>query len=503
MPYPGVPKHLTAKMERCVARVMASGKNKSSAIGICHSSIVGKDHMSKNKYKKIRKPEEAEERGIALGLVGIEKQAEEPPEQVIEPESEVAPAEEKSYDDVPLPTFGATSFSELADAREAYEKSEQVSELTGDLHRLIDNIMWNSEITDKAAAVKSVVDEYTVLVAKPEKKSFLNRVVDFVKEKLNPPKIEKKDFSPFLIYKDAKGNFRYVAVVTNNYQDRDQDIITEEAHKEFMEFLDKNPDNAPELWIWHTPGTAHKSRADFWAYENGFVIYSGILTKEEAEAAERAKSGKEIGMSHGLNVLSRGQSPKLITQYRTFEISYLPLERASNPWTAWSIIQKEVEQMNEDKKKFLVQTLGAEVTEALIADTAKAKAVLDALGVESKETDVSQSQPQATPSIDEIVKAVSDKLGMEKLSELLVGVDATLTELKADNTNTKATLERLTKTDDEKIAEAVQVTPATQYMWLTKAMSQAEKTVVDETKPEDKTLIENTPTPSWVSQAIK
>lgn len=42
MPYPGVPSHLTQKMERCVSKVMATGKDKSSAIAICHGQIMGK-----------------------------------------------------------------------------------------------------------------------------------------------------------------------------------------------------------------------------------------------------------------------------------------------------------------------------------------------------------------------------------------------------------------------------------------------------------------------------
>jgi len=41
MPYPGVPEHLTEKMERCVQDVMAQGHDKSSAIAICKAAIVG------------------------------------------------------------------------------------------------------------------------------------------------------------------------------------------------------------------------------------------------------------------------------------------------------------------------------------------------------------------------------------------------------------------------------------------------------------------------------
>lgn len=40
MPYSNVPKSLWPKMERCVAKVKASGKGK-NAYAICYASIVG------------------------------------------------------------------------------------------------------------------------------------------------------------------------------------------------------------------------------------------------------------------------------------------------------------------------------------------------------------------------------------------------------------------------------------------------------------------------------
>lgn len=47
MPYPGIPEHLTDKMERCVNDVMEKqGKDKSAAIAICHRSIVGEKEKS-------------------------------------------------------------------------------------------------------------------------------------------------------------------------------------------------------------------------------------------------------------------------------------------------------------------------------------------------------------------------------------------------------------------------------------------------------------------------
>ena len=51
MPYPGVPKELTQKMDRCVSKVMKDGKSKDSAIALCKTSI-----MSQTTPEKKEKP---------------------------------------------------------------------------------------------------------------------------------------------------------------------------------------------------------------------------------------------------------------------------------------------------------------------------------------------------------------------------------------------------------------------------------------------------------------
>lgn len=63
MPYNGVPSDLTDKMDRCVRDVMKTGKDKSSAIAICHSQLVGskKGGEKKNKIMKDNKDQSSEE----------------------------------------------------------------------------------------------------------------------------------------------------------------------------------------------------------------------------------------------------------------------------------------------------------------------------------------------------------------------------------------------------------------------------------------------------------
>ena len=55
MPYPGVPKEKTPKMDRCVIKVMKTGKSKSSAIAICKTSIMSQQEPTEKEkpYKTV------------------------------------------------------------------------------------------------------------------------------------------------------------------------------------------------------------------------------------------------------------------------------------------------------------------------------------------------------------------------------------------------------------------------------------------------------------------
>ena len=194
--------------------------------------------------------------------------------------------------------------------------------------------------------------------------------------------------APFIITKDLSGNLRWLAVVSNNYRDRDNpaQIITEDAHKEFVAHLDSHPQDLPTLWHWHTPNTAW-GQTDFADYTNGFLVMSGTIDKgHESEAATIDTLGKDIGVSHGFKVLGLDPTHQHITQYRTFEVSPLPASRAANEWTNFTSITKEVQTMlTPEKRQHLTKLLGAERVAALESGTADAKALLDEIGIESKE----------------------------------------------------------------------------------------------------------------------
>jgi len=62
MPYPGIPKELTPKMDRCVRKVMKDGKSKSSAIAICRTSIMSQTEKTKEEKKPWKTVEGKEKR---------------------------------------------------------------------------------------------------------------------------------------------------------------------------------------------------------------------------------------------------------------------------------------------------------------------------------------------------------------------------------------------------------------------------------------------------------
>ena len=49
MPYSGINSKDVPKMDKCIKDVMAQGHDKSSAIAICHNSIVGNKKIDMNK----------------------------------------------------------------------------------------------------------------------------------------------------------------------------------------------------------------------------------------------------------------------------------------------------------------------------------------------------------------------------------------------------------------------------------------------------------------------
>lgn len=352
------------------------------------------------------------------------------------------------------PYGGSLSFDELDAYVETQEKVEHMESVTWQFRMIVENILTNSEVNfaEKSTMIQVAAEVYKMKLTEVDDKEA--GFIEKLKEIFTGNKKEEMPDSTMGVIQTKDGSYRWFGHYTNNYKDREGDIISEEAHKEFVGYLKSNPDRMPLFRSWHIPGTDREQEADFVDYFDGFMIASGPLTDKEAEHLEKAIAfdDGQTGMSHGMFVLQRDPaSPNVITRYRTFEVSDLPLANAANGFTGINV--KEVN-MTKDKLERLKASIGEEAANKVADQISDSKEVLEDLGVESKEEDVvveevseeaeevADEEKEITPDVKELAEAIAKELGLEELSEILKKQGEQIKEL--------------TKEEDEKIAEKIE-----------------------------------------------
>jgi len=398
-------------------------------------------------------------------------------------------------------SFGAISFEELDQIKQANEQADKLGEVSYQTETLVSNVMRNPEISDKPSA--------------------LSKIVDGLKKRLSSLMKSKKEVEPtssyFTLTKDKSGDYRWFSLVTNHFRDADNppEIFETKAHREFVEYID-NGGEYPELWLWHTPGT--KCGVSDWVdFDHGFLMASGTFDKDKLGVAEKLSKDKNLGVSHGYYFHYSRKDKSIIDWYRTFEISPLPSSAAANPYTGIEIIKQEAtKNMNANKRKFLVDKLGEDRVKELESLPAEMEKSLKGLGVEYKEANEHPVvNSKEIPFPDDPYLAAGDRvIGIKQISEAAVKafieseafktINNALTESKTKSetleiavTEISKALKELQKTDDEKIAMAI--APKSQASTLKRA-SESKDNLVD---PEgDEELTGSKAAPSWLGSAL-
>lgn len=200
--------------------------------------------------------------------------------------------------------------------------------------------------------------------------------------------MEMKEKTPtFGIKRLADGTARWFGWVTNRWEDREKDILAEKSHIEFKEYLDETG-FLPVLLKRHDFSTEHTNTPDWYDYSEGFFMYSGILTEKEADAVEEYQKevGEPLGMSHrfiGWPSNKKEQDGyRQFDIYRSFEVSYLPLSKAANPYTGF-ILEEKGTDMNFSQQ--LQKDLGEELLAQIRNKTIGAREALERKGINTKE----------------------------------------------------------------------------------------------------------------------
>jgi len=244
--------------------------------------------------------------------------------------------------------------------------------------------------------------------------NWFNVLVDKVKTALGQEQSQqsKTQVGPFMIYKGADGAYKWIARYSNNFLDKEQEIISADSHKRFVSLVDSGQASLPELWLWHNKdwkwGSAEWIAYDDTGNNTGFPIAGGTVDKGFEPLAKFLMSlpPESVGVSHGMPVSSikyDDNDSRVIVEHVTREISPLPATWAANDLTGFLVLSKDTEREEKmiDKKQELQDKWGlpagilgaVEETNKAQADAAQ-KEGLDSKSKDDPEQSEAQEQQE-------------------------------------------------------------------------------------------------------------
>jgi hypothetical protein len=379
---------------------------------------------------------------------------------------------------------GATSFTELEDIDRSGDAIEDLSSLHSVASAMIYNIMDYSPdkiptarkmLTEYFDMANAVLDEYDASKSetKEQRQSLVDKAKKFISEFKSKAKAKKKvadeedkptdeeedkkklpwmkkelSGSGIMVFKDANDKLRWFASYSNNFRDSDNpaEIIAKESHQNFVDMVDKGLADYPEVWHWHTPGSAW-GKADWVAFddENGISMASGTVYEgHEKEAIAIAEMDEPLAVSHGMpkpSIARSSEDPTVITRHITKEISDLPLWAAANKLTSFYVFQENDMAIPDNKKEYLRKVgLTDEAITNIESANAQKSAFASDNSIESKEAKVETEQTETTAEATaetvvetQEVKETStvnvnlvDKEFVTQLADVLAGLGARL-----------------------------------------------------------------------------
>lgn len=232
-----------------------------------------------------------------------------------------------------------------------------------------------------------------------------------VPENKIPPAVKKA----FSVWKSVDGQWRWFAVYSNNFRDRDNppEIISERSHKMFVDLVEKEIVPKPELWHWHIPGSKWGT-AEVVGYDNGFAWAAGVVDPGHEKEAEALSQMDDIRMSHGMpsRIIKRlTDDPTIINLHVSTELSDLPGDAAANELTEF-VVFEGVQKMTDAQKEYLTTAgLSEDEITALASGFASKEQAAVGAGVERKGVEAPPQDDKAKkpPVKDEDEEEEEDK----------------------------------------------------------------------------------------------
>ena len=208
------------------------------------------------------------------------------------------------------------------------------------------------------------------------------------------------------VFKDATGAWRWLAVSSTAFRDRDGEIVSTKALAADCDRADADGQYGPLRW-WHTPGL-DLGDCDFNALTGRSLIESG--TFRSASIAEKvARAAVDLELSIGfLHPDGQPDADGVFHHIRRFERSLTPRGKASNLFTSFTV--KEEPMALNDIKRAALKALGFGDTDIADLETRalSTEKAADAQGVAYKAAD---TETETTDTTEVAVEVEGDYVG--------------------------------------------------------------------------------------------
>ena len=186
----------------------------------------------------------------------------------------------------------------------------------------------------------------------------------------------------FTVFKDKNGEYRWIALSSNAYRDRDGEIVSTKALADDVERADRLKEYGA-LRFWHMPGV-DIGQCDFNMLHNKTLVESGTFINEHVAVRVKERADQyqiSIGFRHPPSEPGRDG---VFHNIRRFERSLVPAGRAANPFT--SLVVKEKDMNQQQKVEALKSLLGdPELVDGLLSQAATQEKQADQMGIAFKE----------------------------------------------------------------------------------------------------------------------
>lgn len=242
------------------------------------------------------------------------------------------------------PFGGATTYAEA----EAFVKAQEIQWAADEQVWMFEDLsrnVWQSEMepAEKAAAIEALAGEL---------RTRLSQAVTQGEAAVT------QDPGFFKAFRDKAGDLRWITIHSNKYRDREGEIFSEKAHRDYVDWA-METGQLPWLRLFHVEGT-DIGRADVIGYDDaGFVIASGKFfdDPDSLAVAEKLLQMEGLGCSHGYWYPTGALRDGIYHEYKSYEISILPVEHAANLLTTAFFAGEEIPMLDARAKEFLTQVM--------------------------------------------------------------------------------------------------------------------------------------------------